>query len=107
MRASGSAQVAVRLTFEFLVLAATRSGKVRFPTWDELDRDGLGWTLKQTRGKAQARCPVALARRTANAAPPGLEATTVTCVRFCSGAYRIPSTIVITTECKRKTLDRL
>ena len=51
VRKSGSAQPAVKLAFEFLVLTETRSGEVRLTTWDMgQDRhgrrgvDGLGRT---------------------------------------------------------------
>ena len=37
VRASASAQPAVNLAFEFLVLTAARSGKVRLATWAEMD----------------------------------------------------------------------
>lgn len=37
---SDSAQPAVRLAFEFLVLTATRFDDVRLATWDELDTVG-------------------------------------------------------------------
>ncbi len=40
VRDSGSAQPAVRLAFEFLVLTAARSGEVRLATWDEIDTVG-------------------------------------------------------------------
>ena len=49
----GSAQPAVRLAFEFLVLTAARSGEVRLATWDEIDTAGAVWTVPAARMKAK------------------------------------------------------
>ena len=53
VRASGSAQLAIKLTFEFLVLTAARSGEVRLATWDEIDMAGQVWTISAARMKAK------------------------------------------------------
>ena len=50
---NGSAQPAVRLAFEFLVLTAARSGEVRLATWDEMDVAGRVWTVPALRMKAK------------------------------------------------------
>ncbi|MXZ72414.1 MAG: tyrosine-type recombinase/integrase [Acidobacteria bacterium] len=50
---TGSAQPAVRLAFEFLVLTAARSGEVRLAAWDEIDTAGAVWTVPATRMKAK------------------------------------------------------
>ena len=50
VRASRSTR-AVRLSFEFLVLTASRSGEVRLATWDEVDTAGRVWTIPATRMK--------------------------------------------------------
>ena len=57
VRDSGSAQPAVRLAFEFLVLTAARSGEVRLATWDEIDTAGAVWTVPAARMKGEARAP--------------------------------------------------
>ena len=62
---SGSVQPAAKLAFEFLVLTAARSGEVRLATWDEIDRDGLLWTIPGTRMKAKREHRVPLCRWTA------------------------------------------
>ena len=49
----GSAQPAVRLAFEFLVLTAARSGEVRLATWDEIDTASAVWTVPAARMKAK------------------------------------------------------
>jgi integrase len=59
----GSAQPAVRLAFEFLVLTAARSGEVRLATWDEIDTAGAVWTVPATRMKAKREHRVPLCRR--------------------------------------------
>ena len=46
---SGSAQSAVKLAFEFLVLTTARSGEVRRATWAEMDTAGRVWTLSAAR----------------------------------------------------------
>ena len=60
---AGSAQPAVRLAFEFLVLTAARSGEVRLATWDEVDRAGAVWTVPATRMKAKREHRVPLCGR--------------------------------------------
>ena len=55
----------VKLAFEFLVLTAVRSGDVRLATWDEIDLDGLVWTIPATRMKAKREHRVPLPRRAA------------------------------------------
>ena len=59
----GSAQPAVRLAFEFLVLTAARSGEVRLATWDEIDEAGAVWTVPATRMKAKREHRVPLCAR--------------------------------------------
>ena len=59
----GSAQPAVRLAFEFLVLTAARSGEVRLATWDEIDTAGAVWTVPAARMKAKREHRVPLCRR--------------------------------------------
>ena len=59
----GSAQPAVRLAFEFLVLTAARSGEVRHATWDEIDATGAVWTVPATRMKAKREHRVPLCGR--------------------------------------------
>ena len=44
---AGSAQPAVKLAFEFLVLTAARSGEVRLATWEEIDTAGAVWTISR------------------------------------------------------------
>ncbi len=51
VRASG-ATTAAKLAFEFLVLTAARSGKVRLARWDEIDLDDHVWTVPAERMKA-------------------------------------------------------
>ena len=60
---NGSAQPAVRLAFEFLVLTAARSGEVRLATWDEIDTTGAEWTVPATRMKAKREHRVPLSGR--------------------------------------------
>ena len=55
----------VKLAFEFLVPTAGRSGEVRLATWDEIDRDGLVWTIPATRMKAKREHRVPLFGRAA------------------------------------------
>ena len=52
VRASGSAQPAVKRAFEFLVLTAARSGEVREAQWAEMDTTAHPWTIPATRMKA-------------------------------------------------------
>ncbi len=59
----GSAQPAVRLAFEFLVLTAARSGEVRLATWDEIDTGGAVWTVPAARMKAKREHRVPLRGR--------------------------------------------
>ncbi len=63
VRGSASAQPAVRLAFEFLVLTATRSGEVRLATWTEIDTAGAVWTISAIRMKAKREHRVPLCRR--------------------------------------------
>ena len=63
VRASGSAQPAVKLAFEFLVLTAARSGEVRLATWDEIDAAGRLWTISAMRMKAKREHRVPLSWR--------------------------------------------
>ena len=63
VRASASAQPAVKLAFEFLVLTAARSGEVRLATWDEIDTAGRVWTASAARMKAKREHRVPLCRR--------------------------------------------
>ena len=60
---AGSAQPAVRLAFEFLVLTAARSGEVRLATWDEIDTAGAVWTVPAARMKAKREHRVPLCGR--------------------------------------------
>ena len=53
VRDSKSAQPAVRLAFEFLVLTAARSGEVRLATWAEIDMASTVWTISAARMKAK------------------------------------------------------
>ena len=64
VRDTTSAQPAVRLAFEFLVLTAARSGEVRLATWDEIDTAGAVWTVPATRMKAKRE------HRSGTAGPP-------------------------------------
>ena len=63
VRDSKSAQPAVRLAFEFLVLTAARSGEVRLATWDEIDAAGAVWTISAARMKAKREHRVPLCGR--------------------------------------------
>ena len=63
VRGSKSAQPAVRLAFEFLVLTAARSGEVRLATWDEIDTAGAVWTISALRMKAKREHRVPLGGR--------------------------------------------
>ena len=62
MRA-GSAQPAVKLAFEFLVLTASRSGEVRGAQWAEIDTTDHVWTLSAQRMKAKREHRVPLCGR--------------------------------------------
>ena len=50
--ATTDAWTGTRLAFRFLVLTATRNGKVRGAMWDEMDVDTALWTIPATRMKA-------------------------------------------------------
>ena len=63
VRGSKSAQPAVRLAFEFLVLTAARSGEVRLATGDEIDAAGAVWTISAARMKAKREHRVPLCGR--------------------------------------------
>ena len=63
VRDSKSAQPAVRLAFEFLVLTAARRGEVRLATWAEIDTAGAMWTVPPARMKAKREHPVPLCGR--------------------------------------------
>ncbi len=58
-----SAQPAVKLAFEFLVLTATRSGEVRGAQWAEIDTTDHVWTLSAQRMKARREHRVPLCGR--------------------------------------------
>ena len=58
-----SAQAAVKLAFEFLVLTAARSGEVWLATWDEMDTVSAVWTICATRMKAKRERRVPLCVR--------------------------------------------
>ena len=60
---AGSAQPAVKLAFEFLVLTATRSGEVRGAQWAEIDTADRVWTLSAQRMKAKREHRVPLCGR--------------------------------------------
>ena len=60
---AGSAQPAVKLAFEFLVLTATRSGEVRGAQWAEIDTTDHVWTLSAQRMKAKREHRVPLCGR--------------------------------------------
>ena len=63
VRATKSAQPAVRLAFEFLVLTAARSGEVRLATWDEIDAADAVWAISAVRMKAKREHRVPLCGR--------------------------------------------
>ena len=60
---SGSAQPAVKLAFEFLVLTAMRSGEVRGAQWAEIDTTDHVWTVSAQRMKAKREHRVPLCGR--------------------------------------------
>ena len=62
VRATG-AWIATKLAFEFLVLAAARSGEVRGATWAEIDLDAATWTVPAERMKARVEHRVPLSGR--------------------------------------------
>ena len=53
----------VKLTFEFLLLTAARSGEVRGAEWAEIDRKEGLWTVSTTRMKTTRRHRVPPCRR--------------------------------------------
>ncbi len=59
----GSAQPAVKLAFEFLVLTAIRSGEVRGAQWAEIDTTDRVWTVSAQRMKAKREHRVPLRAR--------------------------------------------
>ena len=52
-----------RLSFEFLVLTASRSGEVRHSTWSEIDLASAKWTVPAERMKARRKHEVPLSDR--------------------------------------------
>ena len=54
---------ATRLSFEFLILTASRSGEVRLATWDQINHDAALWTVPAERMKARVEHAVPLAPR--------------------------------------------
>jgi integrase len=54
---------ATRLSFEFLILTASRSGEVRLSTWDEIDIDAALWNVPAERMKARVEHSVPLSHR--------------------------------------------
>jgi len=60
---SSSAQPAVKLAFEFLVLTAARSAEVRLATWTEINTTDRVWTISAMRMKAKREHRVPLCER--------------------------------------------
>ena len=58
-----SANPLTRLSFEFLVLTAARSGEVRMSTWSEIDLESSTWTIPAERMKARREQRVPLLYR--------------------------------------------
>ena len=89
VRTSASAQPAVKLAFEFLVLTAARSGEVRLATWDEVDTAGAVWTVSAVRMKAKREHRVPLCMRALEILDVAGRSTTATgwCSR-CRAARR-------------------
>ena len=58
-----AATAAVKLTFEFLVLTAARSGEVRGARWTEVDLKARVWTIPATRMKSKREHRVPLSGR--------------------------------------------
>jgi len=56
-----SAGIATKLSFEFLILTAARSGEVRGASWDEIS--GNTWTIPKSRMKAKRSHRVPLSER--------------------------------------------
>ena len=63
VRTSKSGQPAVKLAFEFLVLAAARSAEVRLATWTEINTADCVWTIPALRMKAKREHRVPLCGR--------------------------------------------
>ena len=57
------ADLVTRLSFEFLVLTAARSGEVRKSTWSEIDLGSATWTVPEERMKARREHRVPLSVR--------------------------------------------
>ena len=57
------AGLSTKLAFEFLILAAARSGEVRLATWEEMDMEAQVWTVPAERMKAQREHRVPLSAR--------------------------------------------
>lgn len=62
VKASG-AQIATKLTLEFLVLTASRSGEARMARWDEIDLDAATWIIPAERMKEKRPHRVPLSNR--------------------------------------------
>jgi integrase len=58
-----NADLVTRLSFEFLVLTATRSGEVRLASWSEIDEESRTWTIPAERMKARREHRVPLSSR--------------------------------------------
>ena len=58
-----AADPVTRLSFEFLVLTAARSGEVRKATWSEIDLESATWTVPANRMKARREHRVPLSGR--------------------------------------------
>ena len=75
---TSNADPLTRLSFEFLVLTAARSGQVRMSTWSEIDLESSTWTVPAKRMKARREHRVPLLPpvpgnpgRSQGAEPPG------------------------------------
>lgn len=73
VRASASASPPIKAVFEFLMLAAARSGEERLATWDEIDTAGQVRTIFARRMKAKREH---LARRPRGSYAPARYAAT-------------------------------
>ena len=60
---AGQASTATKLSFEFLILTAARSGEVRGATWDEIDLERKEWRVPAGRMKARRDHIVPLSKR--------------------------------------------
>ena len=58
-----TSDLVTRLSFEFLVLTASRSGEVRLATWEEMNLEKATWTIPEERMKARRKHRVPLSRR--------------------------------------------